>query len=140
MYNTPRMASDVWSYELPAFSQPGLMNQIVPWATLEHEVTMGHSGFSNTQQPSSAFAFARENSEITNPSVFASALVRILLIVVFFCFAIFYLHEIYKWDFSQAKLLENHLFCYTEIDSLVDSSTASCVQLWRGTNCHYHLL
>jgi hypothetical protein len=86
MYDTFTGAADARNYDLTASSQSKLMKHTIPEATVGHEFVtkalLSDSDFNNSQQPTSAFSFARADSQIRNLPAFSSELVIILLVIL----------------------------------------------------------
>jgi len=90
MYDTLTVAADARNYDLTVSSRSELMKHTIPEATAGHEFVtkscLSDSDFNNTQQPTSAFSFARADSQIRNLPAFSSELVIILLVILFLLF------------------------------------------------------
>lgn len=86
MYDTFTGAADARNYDLTVSSQSELMNHTIPEATVGRELLtnafLSDSDFNNSQQPTSAFSFARADSQIRNLPAFSSELVIILLVIL----------------------------------------------------------
>ncbi|XP_059449581.1 uncharacterized protein LOC132180691 isoform X2 [Corylus avellana] len=78
MYDTFTGAADARNYDLTVSSQSELMNHTIPEATVGRELLtnafLSDSDFNNSQQPTSAFSFARADSQIRNLPAFSSEL------------------------------------------------------------------